>query len=391
MIDKSFFYRLKIFTLNLFVFSIFFENWKPFDVSFTIVKFIGIIYVLLSLGDLKSNFNLKFNKKIILSLILLWIWLILRSMLNYWEGNSVDAFHFSFLQNILFLWLFTNDIIRNPRILKWLLISYIAGVSILGLLILNGVGIETNAFYESNRITFFGANSNNIGNWCAIGIILILGIIMTKIPINFIYKTLMVLSIPVLTAVIMSTGSRGALLGLGAGVLVLFSGFRSKLYVKILYLVSGFFSLYYLNDFIENSEVMSKRIALFLETGDEARMNIWKDSINIIYDNPFFGLGNTGFESEMLLRYGYFLDTHNIFLYFLVSGGIIALGLYIYMLYNIFLNILKNKIRNTMLLPLALFVIYIIIVFKGGGILNEKSPWLILGLAYVFLAFCQKI
>lgn len=390
MIDNRFSYRLKIFVLHLFMFSIFFENWKPFNVSFTILKIIGILYLLLSLFDLK-NFSLKQSKSIILPLIVLWLWLIFRAMYNTSEINTVDVFHFTFLQNIILFWLFVNDIINKPSIVKSLIFSYILGVGLLGVLILLGVGVDTNPFYFSNRITFFGANSNSIGNWSVIGIIFILGIFVTKIHFSILTKFLMLSLIPLLISVILSSGSRGALLSLAIGVLVLFSGFRSKIYLKILYFFIGFISLNYSIDLIENSEVMSKRFALFLESGDDVRLSIWKDALQIIYDNPIFGIGYTGYENEMNLRYGYFLDTHNIFLYFLVSGGLIALFIYLFILKNIFIKILSNNFRNTILLPLSLFVAYLSIVFKSGGIINDKSTWLLLGLIYGLQYYFESV
>ncbi len=390
MIDNRLSYRLKIFVLHLFVFSIFFENWKPFDVSFTIVKITGIVYLLLSLSDLK-NFSLKQNKNIIMPLFVLWLWLLLRSMFNISGVNTVSWFNFTLLQNIILFWLFINDIIKRPEIVKTLIFSYILGSILLGILLTLGIGVNTDPFYQSNRITFFGANSNSIGNWCATGIVFILGLHVTNIKIKYLYKLTLLSAIPLLISVMLSTGSRGALLSLAIGLLILFSGFRSKLYVKAMYFVVGVFALNYMVEMIENSEIMFKRFALFMEKGDEDRLNIWGNALQIIYDYPIFGIGYTGYENEMNLRFGYYLDTHNIFLYFLVSGGIIALFIYLYFLKNIFSNILRNKVKNTILFPLSLFALYLFTVFKSGGIINDKSTWLLLGFVYGFYYYFSKL
>ncbi len=390
MIDNRFSYRLKIFVLHLFVFSIFFENWKPFVVNFTIVKILGIVYLLLSLSDLK-NFTLKQNKNIILPLFVLWLWLLLRSMFNSTDLNTVSWFNFTLLQNIILLWLFINDVIKKPEIIKTLMFSYILGVILLGVLLTLGIGVNIDPFYQSNRVTFFGANSNSIGNWCATAVVFILGIHVTNIKIKSLYKLIFLSAVPLLISVMLSTGSRGALLSLAISLLILFSGFRSKLYVKAIYFIVGVFAFNYIIEMIDNSIVMSKRFALLMEKGDEDRLNIWGNAIQIIYDNPIFGLGYTGYENEMNLRFGYFLDTHNIFLYFLVSGGIIALFIYFYFLKNIFLNIWLNNIKNTILFPLSLFAVYIFTVFKSGGIINDKSTWLLLGFIYGFYYYFSTL
>jgi len=312
-------------------------------------------------------------------------------MFNSTDLNTVSWFNFTLLQNIILLWLFINDVIKKPEIIKTLMFSYILGVILLGVLLTLGIGVNIDPFYQSNRVTFFGANSNSIGNWCATAVVFILGIHVTNIKIKSLYKLIFLSAVPLLISVMLSTGSRGALLSLAISLLILFSGFRSKLYVKAIYFIVGVFAFNYIIEMIDNSIVMSKRFALLMEKGDEDRLNIWGNAIQIIYDNPIFGLGYTGYENEMNLRFGYFLDTHNIFLYFLVSGGIIALFIYFYFLKNIFLNIWLNNIKNTILFPLSLFAVYIFTVFKSGGIINDKSTWLLLGFIYGFYYYFSTL
>ena len=81
-----------------------------------------------------------------------------------------------------------------------------------------------------------------------------------------------------------------------------------------------------------------------VNTSFTSRYDIWIGSLKMIAEKPLMGWGILGtLEKGNIYFYnnGNSIHSHNVYLTFLVSGGIFALGIYLYIKYNILKNIIE--------------------------------------------------
>lgn len=374
--------------LLIFIFSMPYESWDPFGIAnfFTVTKMAGLLYFLLSFADLKANFKLGVVKKTLQILFLLWVWILLQSLFNYHSNTKVSLYSMSFFQNIVLFWLIANDIISGRAKVKQIYAMFALSVFVMSVLAKLEIGIDTELDIGGGlfRLRFFGANSNTIGNYCSIALILIAAMVLDKKEF-YPKKTYLFLGmIPTILTMMALTGSRGALGMFFIGVSLLLLLRKTTPSNKVLIIFAGFFILLFsFNKIMESSRTMQNRLAKTTE-GDTLgeRGLIWNTALDIYSDYPFIGLGTTGYEKEMTQRYVRYMDTHNLFLYFMVTGGIVGLLIYLFFLRELFIGIRYIYKNSENVLPIALFMVYLFNAFKAGGIINSKLMWVLLAIIF---------
>lgn len=375
-------YKIKIYSLLLFVFSLPFEYWDPFGIAsfFTVTKFSGLLYFGLSLSDIADNFKLQTVKQPVMVLFCLWLFLLFQGIINYWHGTSLSVYSFTFLQNIVLFWLISNDLIRNDRLAGKLFISLITGVFLMASLSSFGIGLsnEINGEIGTYRLSFFGSNPNSVGNLAALAMLFAISIIMDKTKPFGNKGFLLIITLPSFISILSLSGSRGALVISFVGVFVLFLFQKIALNRKIMMLLLGSAFVVFTAMKMMQSDIMQRRIYLTTSEGSlGGREIIWKHALDIFYENPFLGLGNTGYQYEIIQRYGMYMDTHNLFLYFMATGGVIALFLYLIFLFNLFRASRNYYNHRDNVILFALLIVYLFSVFKSGGAINSKLYWII--------------
>ena len=171
----------------------------------------------------------------------------------------------------------------------------------------------------------------------------LLGIKNSKF-VNTIYSVLLALQLVILYY----TATRGAILGLVVGLisvltLVLWSGRHSlspklkKITAGILigvFVVLGAFFLFRNSSFVQNSPVLSRFASISLsERTTESRLIIWQMSLRGAQEHPFLGWGpenydlvfNKYYEPQLWRQEQWFDRSHNIFLDWLISAGVLGL------------------------------------------------------------------
>ncbi len=378
--------RIRYFFLIVFIASLSFEYWDPLGISsfFTITKFFGLLYFLFSLFNIKKYFDLRYTKSPVVILLFLWVYLLVISVINLKPSTSLSILNFTFLQNIVLFWLISNDLIRKPNIKRILFLGLILSVISMSILIGFGIGldIETDQI-GTTRLSFFGSNPNGIGNLAAIALFLTLHMLIYRRKYFGKITWLMLLTIPPLLNLISLSGSRGALIIALVGVLSLIILQRGNSIKKVVISVVGLALIYFGIGVILESDVMRNRVLSSLEDGGlGGREIIWNHALEIFADYPFFGIGVSGYEYEMIKRMGVFMDTHNLFLYFMVTGGIIGISLYLLFVYRLLCKSIKYyKYENDALL-LGILIIYIFSIVKSGGALNSKLFWILTAFIY---------
>ncbi|MCX2764189.1 O-antigen ligase family protein [Aquimarina muelleri] len=93
----------------------------------------------------------------------------------------------------------------------------------------------------------------------------------------------------------------------------------------------------------------SPRIKRFIEIGDPTRLNNYKSSFDVIWDNLFLGvgLGDELTEIQKVRKDFYIVESkhnaHNEFIEITLGSGVIGLTMFIFFLVNIYLRAFRNK------------------------------------------------
>ena len=386
--------KLKTSALLLFIFTFPYENWNPFGISdfVRITKLAGLISLSVSTLRLRNSFRLGVIFKPLKILLLLWIWILIQSVLNYWSEGLVSIFSFTFLWNIIFFWLISNDILENPKLINKIFLTLISSVFFLSILTSFGIGIDSEHEITNTRLLFFGTNPNTIGSYCSTIIVLIIGMVINK-SIFFNNKTFLLLGfIPSILLVMAITGSLGALGMVIIGVAFLFLMRKTSNIKRVFTILFGVVIIFYgFKIVLDSSEIMKRRLAeAQIDKNLGERTGIWTEALNLFQENPIAGIGTSGYEFEMLERRGEYSGTHNLFLYFLVTGGFVGLSLYLFFLRIIIQSVMTVYKKYNIPLFMTLFLLYIINLSKSGGIINSKFMWLLLAISFTSKYILEK-
>ena len=96
-----------------------------------------------------------------------------------------------------------------------------------------------------------------------------------------------------------------------------------------------------------------------------SRYDVWLGSIKMFTEKPIVGWGFLGtLEHGIYYNYrnGNAIHSHNLWLTFLVSGGVVALGIYIYIKYNLFKDIIKLYKSRNIMVPLIVSLNTMVII-----------------------------
>lgn len=365
------------FALILFVFGVNFEYWDPFGLKgvFSIAKITAIIYIASWLPFLKE-IRLKPLAPFLVPLVIyLLVEFFSSAVNNIHVTKLIGTFNFTMIKLLVILVLIVNHIIKKPYILKWILITFVGNVFLLSVLSIFGVGFEANNFEEGeDRLLMFGENPNMVGMKASFAIIMLFYFIVDskKIPHKII---LCAFFIPIISLLV-STASRGALLTVFLGIAVMVMFQKTSIVKKVVISLIGIiFSVGLFKYIMSNNENFATRMTLFIEEGETGRNEIWNSTYNIILDNLIIGVGRPGALPVMQQYLGAAKDTHNVFLYVLMTTGII--GFIFFMTFIIRLAIrlyIHFKLTNNVIY-IVLFMILLFNMLKAGGFINKTFLW----------------
>lgn len=385
--------KIKRFLLLLFIFSLPFEYWDPFGISSsaTVTKMAGFLYFAVAMLKARQSFAVKYNHFVISILFFLWAWIGIQSMFNYWAGTSFPLFNVTLFQCIILFWLISNDIIAGRIGMKQVFLFFVLGVFFMSVLAAFGIGIQQDISTGEVRISFFGSNPNSIGVFASLAFIMMFGMVIDKKK-YFGRKTyLLLIAIPNILHMIGLSASRGAFVVVVVSLLLFFLGYRGSLDKKAFLLIVGTLILIFSINSILDSEIMRERVGRTMEEDSIGiREVIWGHSLQIFNDSPVFGHGTTGFEKEMTFRLGRFLDTHNLFLYFMVTGGVIGLIFYLLFFFKVFHSALFTYTNSSQIIFMVLFLAYTINILKAGGVVGNKLMWVVAAIVFSSKYIGQK-
>lgn len=254
------------------------------------------------------------------------------------------------------------------------ILSIILFSTVLSLMAKEGVGASESL---DGRISVDDINSNILAIYAAVSITAIVYFIR-KWKSKWRYVLLAV--VPLCLYSLANSGSKGGFISLLIGIFTIFMFDKKRGLKKMRIIVLGIGVTAMFAAIMYSTPIMQERMDVFLEDRtDVSREKIWEKAYQIFEENPIAGVGMIGYQKEMLKKYGAVRDTHNVYLYVLVIGGVIGFVLLLIFLYNVFRYIYKNTPLIDNQLAMALFLIIMFNWYKGGSMLFNKFGWLILG------------
>ncbi|MDR5589336.1 O-antigen ligase family protein [Christiangramia sp. SM2212] len=385
-------YKTKIASLLLFVFALPFSYWDPLGIAsmFSITKAFGFMYAIFAFLTFKSSFERGITLPVVRLLLFIWILMAIQSLVHWWYNTRFSIMEFSLIQNILLFWLISSDIIRNKKIIKFIFLAIVLGVALMVALSSFGIGISLEMELGEQRLSFFGANSNNIAVFLSLALILIIYLSYKK---KFGKKSylLLFLVLPILSMIGM-TGSRSALILVGLSLLCFFLFFKTKIWKKIILLSFGTLFVGYSLEKIVSSEIMAKRIEKTMHSQELGpRGEIWSSAFNIFLEKPVLGWGQTGYEKQIMNNFnGIYWDTHNLFLYLMVTTGIIGITIFIFFLFRLIKNSWIYYKINADPIMLVILLFYLTNISKTGAVINNNTMWVLAAIIFSSVYFYQS-
>lgn len=380
---------INTYVLYVLVFSVTFENWDPFKLvgTYSITYLTSILYIGTWIPLVRSNFNVSILKKYVIPLLLFILVGFVSAALHSGYAEELKfAYNYRVLLLIILMMLIASHISNNALLINRMLNAYIASIMLVFMLVSIGEGVG----YENGRLLLFGENPNLLGMKAAIAFLIIVARIMdNKFSIRQLFIAV-ALCIPLFSLILLS-GSRGAFLSvfLGFGVLIFFKkmGFIKKLSLITLGIVLSGFLLAYV---MESNDLLRGRIMRTVETGETGRNDLWVGAAQIIENNLVLGVGFPGVLPEMYKYSGRFIDPHNVFLYVLISTGLI--GFCFYMIF--ILRVMKNQYiaykYNGQTVYMVIYAIMLFNMFKAGGGIGKILFWFFFSVLIAANTVCQK-
>lgn len=364
------------FALLLFVFGVNFENWDPFGLQgvFSIAKMTAIVYIASWIPFL-NKIKLIQLKPFLIPLVLYLLVEFLSSAINSIYASSIlDTFNFKLIQLLILLVLIVSHIYHNNALLKWIMYSFIANVFILSILSALGIGYEVAELQDGGRLEMFGENPNLIGMKASFAAIMLFYFIFnTK---KLWSKMLLVLPLLLIISMLIATASRGALLSIfvGLGIMVMIQK-TTALRKIVLFSIGIAVSTWLFNYIMTTNENFAMRMNVFLEEGNTGRNDLWEGAYSIIMDNLLIGVGRPGALPVMQQYIGRAMDPHNVFLYVLMTTGLIGFIFFMTFIGRLAIRLFKDFKQINTAMYLVLLAILLFNMAKAGGFINTTFLW----------------
>ena len=372
--------RVQKYAIYMLLFSINFETVNLFDLGIDYLSSKIAIMILLAISMLNYNlsFSIKSNLKYFFPIILYFSLLTTVSFINK-SDNYELVFDLAFLLNILIFFILINVSRRQPNVILEGLFVFAISTSILALLSIAGIGVSESLDELEGRTTIFAINHNMLGiNSCISIFVLTLIVIENKLMHGFqrFFPLLMILFLFVL---LISTGSRVALISLILGLPVLFKFGKSIFTMKkailtmVIILAIGLIWQIYLRN-----TLVADRLFSSLSEGDfSGRDLIWIPIFEIISNNLVWGIGKTGYAKEMSFYiFGSSASPHNVIIEVLCYTGVVGLFLILTFFYKILMNALAKYRNDDDLLSIAL-IFPLLGMILSAQIFDQKIVWVL--------------
>tara|TARA_R110002051_G_scaffold84386_1_gene149727 strand:- start:5189 stop:6400 length:1212 start_codon:yes stop_codon:yes gene_type:complete len=365
--------RINEFCLYLVVFSMVFEYWDPlgFGDRLSIAFISMLLYITSSLPFIKFNFNQSILKRYIAPLLILMVVSIVSATINdNHVTNLIDIVDIRFVQLVFLTFLISIHLGQKHILIDNMLKLYVVCVCLMYLLYILNIGV----IYEKGRLLLFGENPNMVGLKASIALITAIYFIIHKIN----YKKVLIgiiVCFPLINLIFLSA-SRGALVSSILGILLMLFFMKISIVKKMfLIVIMVFSSTFFMTYLMTSQKVFYQRIENAINTGNTGRNILWEGAFRIIEDNPFIGVSIPGMLPEMYKYSGIYNGPHNVYLYVLVTTGILGFVFYMTFIIRLGKKLYTDFKQTGMILYLTIFLVVLFNMFKAGGGINKIVFW----------------
>lgn len=336
-----------------------------------------ILAILLIVTSYVLNFNdfiKRLNINVIYLLLILFV-LFLSSTIYGYSSYEKPDFNLKLLICILLYYGLTIVYKKKANYIHYSLLAYSIGVFVL-IILLNTI-LVSEVRVTNGRLIVFEENPNSTSARFSIAAIYFFYVaIYNPFRMTLLRYTSIVMSIPILYAILQS-GSRGSVISTIVSyiVLIYFSPIR-KLYKSLITLLIVV-SLPFLIAIMSNAgSIYDRLVESFVDKDLAGRDFIWTAALEIISNNLWLGVGEAGYFHEVHKITGLYIDTHNLALYILATGGVVTFFIFSIFYKNLFLNALYF-FKHKDVLPMVLLLNITLVALKTGGALTYLIMWVI--------------
>lgn len=335
---------MNMFWLMLYIFFAAYDYYDPLGIASycTTSKLLAAFYIISSvLKKFSIRKILYINLGVVSMFVFCGYFLLITCIKAAEYGWDVSSESLSSIVSILLCMVMASCLVREMQVQKvrdkagMVFLMSIISVAVLLLL---GIGVS----YKGDRIRFFGCNSNTLGFYGVMA--LVLPFVMSKTVFSgwsHLCKAVFYAS-SVLAGLylIYESGSLGALVIVGVTVPIILIRFvmaKNKLLhwpLLIVFLLFGVRVI--IQDFATEDSVAYQRLVTMSERTDvydenrilSGRLHIWENSWRIFRSSPLTGVGDTMYRWEMLRLTGVEYSTHSLYLELLAKTGLIGFALF---------------------------------------------------------------
>lgn len=342
--------------------------------NFGLSEILAILLILTSFIFNYKSLIKKFDINIVYLFLILFFLFFSSTMYEYSSYNKPD-FNLKLLICILMYYSLINLYNKKTAYMHYSLLAYSIGVFVL-IMLLNTVLINE-VTVSNGRLMVFGENPNSTSARFSIAAIYFFYLaIYNPFRITLLRYMAIPMSLPILY-IIMQSGSRGSFISTAISLLILIYFSKIKKLYKSLITLILIFSLPILANIISNAgSIYDRLVESFVHQDSAGRNYIWAASLEIIANNLLLGVGEAGYFHEVQQITGHYVDTHNLALYLLATGGIVVFSLFLLFYKNIFSNALFYFKRNDVL-PMVLLLNITLVSLKTGGALTYLIMWVV--------------
>lgn len=368
----------------LFAFSMPLENVDPFGIAhvFSITRMAGLLFAFCCLFQPRLCFARPPRAFwFFVAYALIFVLLGLIFSVGYEEAMMSRLQTLG--QNLVMFWLCCN-LMRHDEFATRGLLSFGAGCIVLSLLLLAGIGMTVTETRIGARVSAFEENANVFAFYMSLGLLMLVGLLIGRTKV----KTRRALFLSPLFLImlyhIIQSGSRGAMLCFGAGLLVILYRPGSLRYRLQVLAVVALLLIVGMSE-IQRSEGTARRWRQTIETGSASgRREIMGKAAVMVGEKPLVGWGPVRNLVVLARRCGHLsgmvVDTHNDLLWVLTATGLAGGIPFVAAVVLCVRGAWRARKRVQGVLPLAL-IGAVLVMSLSGTIANRKATWMVLAYA----------